>query len=1680
MASSGSIPSPTATGGGGEHFEEHVVALALGLLLVRATPPLLKDTSLAEVHLQTRHMGWRTDDLLLVGETIEGRQRKLAIQVKRTFTVSNSNEDCRATFEGMWDDFRAGDRFVAVRDSLAVATLQGTSALLQSFSSLLESARASLDYSDFRRRLTLDGYVSKKARQQNDVVTQILRDHVGEQIDEELYWRFLRSVHVLSYDLNSPTSQTETLLLSLFACCVNESGDPLAIARATWARLIQCASESRPKAASFTRSSLPSELLVRHCPIRTTDSRGLLALVEHGKTVRDGVRTTIGHEYEIDRSAIVAALHDHLSEHQVVIVTGSAGSGKSAIAKRLLDELEDSRPVLAFHAVEFATPHIDQTLAHSQTALNAQSLFGLLAGHDKTVVLVESVERLLEHSVRDAFSNLLQFALSKRSIQLVLTCRDYSLETVRNALLAPIGLAHTVIEVPTLSDDEMDRIQAEVPSLAPPLRNTQIRSLLRTPYVLDMASRLDWSHGATPQSGHAFREKCWKELVRAEQFGADAMPRRRESAFLDIAYQRARALRAFVRPGGADLQALDALHRDSLVECSPESRELFAPAHDVLEDWAILQLLDQSHDGAEDPESALADCVEGYPALRRGLRRWLAERFELDPEVTRALVLRILGREDLPRFFRDDCLVAALLSSSASVFLGGCRSRLEAGDTGLLHQIIRMLRVACKESPRWFGVPGLPSQMLVPAGDAWAPALELVLDLADNLLQDHPLEMLGLVEDWAKQIDWVTSTPAGSATAGLIVERLLGQFDGYRFDDARKRLLVVLLKVPGAVPHFSDLMARARACDRRDEMASELSDMVLGSFDNAYACRDFPSEVIALVNARLRLTEADLSNDWEFASALGVDEVFGIREHGVSEFFPASALQGPYGALLRSHPREAVAFIVDLLNHAGEWYGEQRFPEHRLEPARQITMVIPGLETITQWMNGRMYVLYRGMSVGPYALQSALMALESWLLAVGKMDGVDLELWSLQILRDSNNVMASAVVASVCVAYPAKARRAGLALLSSREIVQYDRNRLAQEPVAALEILTGLNPSHRIFEQERKASNALAHRKEDLESLAVRMQLGDLRQEVWQIIDRHRAQLSADKDEETLVWRLAIHRMDVRGYKPINPPAQTKTDEDSERVYLGPGEIEPEVQTLVDSASESAAVVGRHMGLLNRARKAWENSSSEEAKQWRSLLSEAQTVERELGEPADYCRDGPGLVAAVCIRNYSSDLGLSDLDWCARRIELEVRRHATSSDELIRCSRMSIASDRAAACVVGLLAVDERSSRVVNGRSLLATAITHAVEEVAAYANAGVGAFLTEKHKELILRCAGAAAYWARLTAAARDENAKFPYSKRVTGGRLFDRTAPSVRKAMEGAALDARRELASLTIGDWTSAAATRAILRILGYHPEWQESQTFYSRTASWLAQLWTRNRRDSAGEARRDYELEHEALRAIAAFVLKLSIDDARRVAAPLFDATQGSTREAADFLQQLILSADGASSDCFWEAWQDIADRVTSAEWIERLDNERSIDAPLIDRIFLNTYWREDAKDWPRLAGQAHRLDALAERLPAAIPCLLAYTRFLYTIGQQSLPGAFKVVASVIKRGDATRLASESNIAFYLESMLRRFVYLEPLRLKSDAGIREAVLAILDALVEGGSSSAYRMRDDFVTPVSARND
>jgi hypothetical protein len=189
------------------------------------------------------------------------------------------------------------------------------------------------------------------------------------------------------------------------------------------------------------------------------------------------------------------------------------------------------------------------------------------------------------------------------------------------------------------------------------------------------------------------------------------------------------------------------------------------------------------------------------------------------------------------------------------------------------------------------------------------------------------------------------------------------------------------------------------------------------------------------------------------------------------------------------------------------------------------------------------------------------------------------------------------------------------------------------------------------------------------------------------------------------------------------------------------------------------------------------------------------------------------------------------------------------------------------------------------------------------------------------------------------------------------------------------------------------------------------------------------------------------------------------------------EVDDIVRGLTFLQDrDPNTSQYWFLWGLFADAVKRARWLPRLDRDRPTGDGMLGAIFMTYGWKQNVLHWTSLEGHAHQVDALFEALPCVAIILEDYLAFLYHIGARSLPQAFIRISAALQQGNAVDMLNKSNTVFLLEVLLQRHVYGRPLELKENQALRDAVLYLLDVLVERGSSAAFRMRDDFVTPVT----
>ena len=200
-----------------------------------------------------------------------------------------------------------------------------------------------------------------------------------------------------------------------------------------------------PEARSLRRDGMPEDLKLRHNAVGANEKRILRAVKEHSDLIFRGIRADFGQGFHLARAALTQKVLSELKTSQVVLVSGPAGSGKSAVGKEVVSLLSNDHFTFGFRAEEFAQPHLDATLQAAQIPTNGTTLAAILAAQDRKIVVVESIERLLEKPTRDAFADLMTLVSDDAGMGVILTCRDYSIDQVRASFLQSTRIKHAVV-----------------------------------------------------------------------------------------------------------------------------------------------------------------------------------------------------------------------------------------------------------------------------------------------------------------------------------------------------------------------------------------------------------------------------------------------------------------------------------------------------------------------------------------------------------------------------------------------------------------------------------------------------------------------------------------------------------------------------------------------------------------------------------------------------------------------------------------------------------------------------------------------------------------------------------------------------------------------------------------------------------------------------------------------------------------------------------------------------------------------------------------------------------------------------------------------------------------------------------------------------------------------------------
>lgn len=256
MAMQKKLSNPFSTGGGGVHFEAHVQASFVALMLTGGHAPCLPCWPIAEIKLQGKIDGFDTDDLVVAVENVNSKERrKLLGQIKHSIAITQGSTLFGEVMQAAWNDFNNPKVFSRDKDIIALITgpLSQTDAEV---AWILNHARSNKsDPQRFFRNIATANFSSNVKRQKLNVIRNHLKT-VNDGIDptDEVFHKFLTTFYLLGYDLG----EEEGVVLSLINSHISQFRPESS--RFVWSRILEFTNNRNHHAGCITQNNLPEEL----------------------------------------------------------------------------------------------------------------------------------------------------------------------------------------------------------------------------------------------------------------------------------------------------------------------------------------------------------------------------------------------------------------------------------------------------------------------------------------------------------------------------------------------------------------------------------------------------------------------------------------------------------------------------------------------------------------------------------------------------------------------------------------------------------------------------------------------------------------------------------------------------------------------------------------------------------------------------------------------------------------------------------------------------------------------------------------------------------------------------------------------------------------------------------------------------------------------------------------------------------------------------------------------------------------------------------------------------------------------------------------------------------------------------------------------------------------------------
>ncbi len=250
------LSNPFSTGSGGGHFEAHVQASFVALMLTGGYAPCLPCWPITEIKLQGKISGYNTDDLIVVVEE-PGSKRKSRMlgQVKHKISINKGDSVFSEVTQAAWKDFNNSKVFSKKKDIITLITGPLSSIDSTNVQWLLSQARYTKDLDEFERHVKQANFSPAKSTVKLEAIKHHLKiANRNQEISNEDLYIFLNHFHLIGYDLG----EEEGVILSLLQSHISQFNRQHP--HWVWARIVDIVQTWNQNAGTITYDKLPDDL----------------------------------------------------------------------------------------------------------------------------------------------------------------------------------------------------------------------------------------------------------------------------------------------------------------------------------------------------------------------------------------------------------------------------------------------------------------------------------------------------------------------------------------------------------------------------------------------------------------------------------------------------------------------------------------------------------------------------------------------------------------------------------------------------------------------------------------------------------------------------------------------------------------------------------------------------------------------------------------------------------------------------------------------------------------------------------------------------------------------------------------------------------------------------------------------------------------------------------------------------------------------------------------------------------------------------------------------------------------------------------------------------------------------------------------------------------------------------